>query len=422
MKVQKKTLPNGMRVVVLPMQSSPTATVLVLVEAGSKYELPSESGISHFLEHMCFKGTTLRPKSIDISGELDSLGAQHNAFTSHEFTGYYAKSHSRHVHKIFDVISDLYANPTFPIEDLEKEKGVIIEEMNMYEDLPQRQVGNVFMKLLYGDQPAGKTILGDQSVIRNATRETFVSYRKKHYVPESTILVVAGPVKPNEIFSLAKKTFSKLPKSKKAKKKKVFDVQKEPAFELKPKSTDQAHIVLGVRTFGVRDKRNPTLDVLNAVLGEGMSSRLFQKIREELGVAYYVRSSADSFTDHGFLSVSMGVDKTRVKESIEAVLSLFKDLKLVPIPEKELKKAKECLIGNMAIGLESSDSVAEYAGLQEVVKGSIDTPSQYEKKIRAVTSLDIQKLAKQIFVKEKLNCAIVGTVQEEKEVRGIITL
>ena len=421
MKIQKKTLKNGLRVIALPMKDSPTATVLVMVEAGSKYEEKKESGISHFLEHMCFKGTERRTKSIDISHELDAVGAVNNAFTSQEFTGYYAKAHAKHVDTLFDVISDLYLNPTFPTADLEKEKGVIIEEMNMYEDLPQRLVYDEFMTLLYGDQPAGRTILGDREVIKNATRETFISYRNKHYVPSATILLVSGNIEPAKIFKAAEKTFGILESRPKTSKKKVKDTQTSPVLRFRQKTTDQAHLILGIRTFGVGNKQSSTLDVLHAVLGEGMSSRLFQKIREDLGVAYYVRSNAEYFTDHGFLAAAAGVDKKRTTEAVAAILGEWKKLTIEHVTERELQKAKESLLGGLVMGLESSDAVAEYAGLQEILKHTIETPKEYEKKIRAVTANDVKKLAQKIFIDKNLNLAIVGSLENEAKLKKVLT-
>src|SRR5574343_451344 len=190
MKFSKKVLKNGLRVITVPMKENPTTTVLVLVEAGSKYEEKRVNGISHFLEHMCFKGTTKRQKAIDISKELDAIGSQYNAFTAQEYTGYYAKSDAKHFKKIFDVVSDIYLNSTFPEAELEKEKGVIIEEINMYEDLPPRHVQDMVMEILYGDQPAGWNIAGVKENILNMKREDFVQYKQAHYVPSATTLVV----------------------------------------------------------------------------------------------------------------------------------------------------------------------------------------------------------------------------------------
>ena len=205
MKFNKTILKNGLRVITVPMKDNPTVTVLMMVEAGSKYETKEINGLSHFLEHMCFKGTTKRPKAIDISQELDTVGAQYNAFTSQEYTGYYAKADFKHLDLLLDVVSDMYLNPIFEDKEIEKEKGVIIEEINMYEDLPHRKVQEIFMKLLYGDQPAGWDIAGTKDNIKNIKRSDFLDYRRKHYVPSATTLVVAGRFDEKKVSPIFKK-------------------------------------------------------------------------------------------------------------------------------------------------------------------------------------------------------------------------
>ena len=203
------------------MKDNPTATVLVLVEAGSKYENKENNGISHFLEHMCFKGTAKRPKAIDISKELDALGSQYNAFTGQEYTGYYAKSDAKNLNKIFDVVSDIYLNSTFPEAEIEKEKGVIIEEINMYEDMPNRHVQDLMGELLYGDQPAGWNVAGTKENILKMKRSDFVDYKKAHYVPEATILVVSGKINERDVLKKANAVFGKIEKSKKTQSQKL---------------------------------------------------------------------------------------------------------------------------------------------------------------------------------------------------------
>src|SRR3989344_9587247 len=206
MKYQKKVFPNGLKMIVAPMADNPTVTVLVLVTAGSNYEAKEKSGISHFLEHMCFKGTTTRPNTSDLSKELDALGCQYNAFTGDEYTGYYAKGKRKDFTHLLDIIADLYLNPLLKEEEIEKEKGVIVDEINMYEDLPMQKVHEVWMDLLYGDQPAGWTITGERDVVRGMSRKDFVAYRKAHYVASATTVIVSGNVDANTAFKeVAKK-------------------------------------------------------------------------------------------------------------------------------------------------------------------------------------------------------------------------
>ena len=420
MKYTKKNLKNGLRVVTVPMKDNPTVTVLVLVEAGSKYETKEVNGISHFLEHMCFKGTIKIPKAIDISKELDSIGSQYNAFTAQEYTGYYAKSDAKHFKKIFDVVSDIYLNSTFPETEMQKEKGVIIEEINMYEDLPMRHVQDLMMELLYGDQPAGWNIAGEKKNILNMKRDDFIDYKKVHYLPKATTIVVAGQITESEVLKEVEKVFGKIRNNKKAKKLKVTEKQNKPEILLNFKKTDQTHFVLGVRTYDLFSKKNNVLSVLGGVLGGGMSSRLFQKLREEMGVGYYVRAYDDAYTDHGFFQISAGVDNKRIKEVIEAVLEECRKLMTELVSEEELEKVKECLIGNMKLSLESSDDIANFYGGQELLKKEIKNAEEKAKELRKVSAKEIKNLAIEIFKDEKLNLALIGPFKDKNKFSRIL--
>ena len=420
MKYTKKVFKNGLKVITVPMKDNPTVTVLVLVEAGSKYETKEVNGISHFLEHMCFKGTMKRPKAIDISKELDSIGSQYNAFTAQEYTGYYAKSDAKHFKKIFDVVSDIYLNSTFPETEMEKEKGVIIEEINMYEDMPNRHVQDLMMELLYGDQPAGWNIAGEKKNILKMKREDFITYKKAHYLPEATTIVVAGHITGKEVMKEVEKVFGKIESGKKSKKLKVIEQQNKPEVLLKFKKTDQTHFVLSVRTYDLFSKKNAVLSVLGGVLGGGMSSRLFQKLREEMGVGYYVRAYNDVFTDHGFFQVSAGVDNKRINEVIIAVLEECRKLMKELVSEEELNKVKECLIGNMKLSLESSDDIANFYGGQELLKKEIKSAEEKAKELRKVSAKEIQKLANEIFKENRLNLAIIGPFKEKTKFLKIL--
>src|SRR3989344_1925813 len=266
MKFYKKVLKNGLRIVTIPMKDNPTATVLVLVEAGSKYEKKKVNGISHFLEHMCFKGTIKRSKAADISKELDALGSQYNAFTAQEYTGYYAKSDAKHFGQILDIVSDVYLNSTFPEAEIQKEKGVIIEEINMYEDMPARHVQDLFMKLLYGDTPAGWNIAGKKKNILQMSRNDFVKYKSEHYLPEATVLVVAGRVHGEEVLKEVRTIFGAVGSGTKGQKIKVRERQARPQVLVSFKKTDQTHFVLGVRSYDIFSKKIAVLSALGAIL------------------------------------------------------------------------------------------------------------------------------------------------------------
>ena len=373
---------------------------------------------------MCFKGTDNRPNSGEIHKELDSLGAQSNAFTSHEFTGYYAKAHSKQTDKIIDIISDMYLNPIFNRDEINKEKGVIIEEMNMYEDLPMRNVQELFMNLLYGDQPTGMTILGDKKFIKKSSRQDFIDYREKHYVASATTVVVAGKFDEKKVVKDIEKRFSKISTDKKVKKEKVIEKQTRPQLKIQNKKTDQTHLVLGVRALGLFKKDNAVVSMIAGVLGAGMSSRLFSRLRGDLGCCYYVRANNDSFTDHGFLEISSGIDKTRIVEIVKVLLEEIEKMKIELVSDKELKKVKEYLMGNMFLGLESSDSFAEYYGIQEVLRREIQNPKERAKRIKEITAKDIRRVAKKIFINKGLNLAIVGPVskKDKKEIVKVLKL
>jgi predicted Zn-dependent peptidase len=415
MRFSKKVLDNGLRIITVPMKDNPTVTVLVLVEAGSKYEEKRVNGISHFLEHMCFKGTTKRPKAIDISKELDAMGAQYNAFTAQEYTGYYAKSDSKHFKQVLDIISDIYLNSTFPEPEIEKEKGVIIEEINMYEDMPNRHVQDLFMQLLYGNQPAGWNIAGEKKNILAMKRNDFVKYQGMHYLPSSSVIIVAGHIEEREVLKEVKKIFGKIPHGQKIGKEKVVEKQTKPQVLIKNKKTDQTHFVLGVRSYDYFSDYSTALSVLGTILGGGMSSRLFQKLREEMGVGYYVRAYNDHYSDHGFFEISAGVDNKRIDEVLEAVLEECRKLTEELVDNDELNKAKEYMIGNMKLSLESTDDIANYYGGQELLKKKIQTAGDRAREIRKVTSAEVRNIARDIFTDAKLNLALIGPFNEAKD-------
>src|SRR3990170_6855705 len=419
---EKIVLKNGVRLILAPQPGNLATTVLVLVAAGSKYETKEINGLSHFLEHMCFKGTKKRPRSIDISSELDGIGASYNAFTSMEYTGYYAKAEPRRFDKILDVVSDIYLHGIFDQKEIDKERGVIIEEINMYEDLPMRRVQDFFINLLYGDQPAGWDVQGRKEVVQKVNREDFVAYKNKHYLAQSTLVVVAGKFNDDEVVEKIKAAFAPIKIGDKQAKIKTEESQAKPEVLLKNKKSDQTHLVLGARAFDIFDKRKYALQVLADILGGGMSSRLFQKIREEMGAAYYVRAEADLFTDHGYLAASAGVDNQRAEEVIGAILGEFGKIIGNGVGKKELQRAKDHLIGQLVINLESSDELASFYGGQEILTKETISPENLAKKIQAVKAEEIAEIANDIFRNNKLNLALIGPFEDKAKFESILKL
>ncbi len=414
MEYKKITLPNGLRMLLINRPHTLAATVLILVEAGTEYETKNNNGLSHFIEHMTFKGTTNRPRVGQIAEELAALGAQSNAFTSHEYTGYWAKTESHKLPKILDIVTDLYLNPLFNAEEIEKERGVIIEELNMYEDTPTRKVQDLFTSLLYGDQPAGWDVGGKKEIVRKLSRNNFVDYRNKHYAPSKTIVVVSGNFDQNLVTKEIKRKFGLLKKKARAARTKTTERQSRPALSIKFKESDQGHLVLGVRAFDLFDKRRHTLDVLADALGGGMSSRLFKKVREEMGAAYYIHASPDLYLDHGYLAVSAGVDHAKIDRVIAAILEEFRRISRELVPPQELQRSKDHLIGNMILDLETSDQLASFYGAQEVLLKKILTPDDLIGKIQGVKSGDLRSVARGLFDNKNLNLAVIGPYKDKK--------
>lgn len=416
---KKIILKNGLRIVLAP-QKGLAATALVLVQAGSEYETKKINGLSHFLEHLMFKGTTKRPRVDAIAEELDSLGAEYNAFTSQEYTGYWAKAQKEKLPQILEIVSDLYLNPIFDAKEMDKERGVVIEEINMYEDTPMRRVHEIFSELLYGDQPAGWDIAGKKEIIGRLSREELISYRDKHYVAPATTVVVAGDFNEKKITRFLKNTFSGMKRGKKVQKKKTKESQSSPAAVVKFKESDQTHMVLGVRAFDTFDKRRHALQVLADVVGGGMASRLFKRVRSELGAAYYVRAASELSLDHGYFSVSAGVDHKKLEIVIKAILKELKRLTFEAVGKEELKRAKDHIVGNFILGLETSDELAGFYGSQEILLEKLMRPSQVAKKIQEVKSEDIMKVAKDIFKNDRLNLAIIGPYRRAETFKKIL--
>lgn len=419
---KKLVLPNGLRLILVPQAGAKAVTVLLLVEAGSKYETKDLNGISHFLEHMMFKGTKKRPTPLAIATELDRIGGQSNAFTTQEYTGYWIKADGRHLDLALDIISDVFQNSLFDAKEIEKEKGVVIEEMNMYYDLPQRYVWDLWMELLYGNQPAGWPVIGNKETIKALKRENVVGYVAEHYVAPKTLVTVAGDFKEKDIVERIEKFFGKIPTAAGKTKPPTREEQVRPAMLLHRKETDQTHLIMGFRAFSAFDERKYILEVLNAVLGVGMSSRLFQVLREELGAAYYVRSGFDLFTDHGYLAASGGFHHQKLEEVIRATSKEFRRLTEEPVTEDELEKAKEHIRGSLILNTETTDELASFYGPQEIVTREIITPDEFIAKIQAVGPRDIQSVARDIIRENQLNLALIGPHEDKNKLEPLLTL
>lgn len=411
---------SGLRLVVIPMESTRTATVLVMVSTGSKYETKNINGISHFLEHMMFKGTEKRPGTLDIARELDSIGAEYNAFTGKEYTGYYAKASVKKIDTVLDVIFDIFLNSKLNSKEIDVERGVIIEELNMYRDMPQRYVGDLFERLLYGDQPAGWDIGGEKETILKLKREEFLNYFNTHYIASKTIVAIAGNVNPETMKEKVELYFKNIRVGDKFSKQAVVEQQNEPQVLIHNKKTDQTHFILGVRAYDKFNDRKYPLGVLSVVLGGGMSSRLFSEIREKRGLAYYIGAGGESYTDSGFFMVKAGVNNQKTKEAIKVVMDELRKVKIEGITPDELQRAKDQAEGSMALGLEHSDAVAETYAESLIFHDKILTPEEEIDKIKKVTLDQVAGVASDIFDNSKLNLSLIGPFEREDEFKKIL--
>ncbi len=413
---KKNVLENGLRLITIPMESANSVTVLILVGAGSKYETKDINGISHFLEHMFFKGTEKRPTTLDISETLDNIGGEYNAFTSKEVTGYWAKVDKKHTDVALDWITDMFLNSKFDEAEIEREKGVIIEEVNMYLDTPTAYVSDLFENLLYKDQPAGWMVIGEKENILSFDREKILNYFENHYSPSNVIVCVAGNINEKEIEEKIKNYFKDKKLKDFGKKEKVVEIQTEPEILLHHKKTDQTHFCLGVRAYDLNHPLKYAQKLLGIILGGNMSSRLFIKVRERSGLAYSIRTSVDASTDTGYLVTQVGIDHKNLEKTIKLILEEYKDLKENKITEKELQKAKDYLKGITSLSLDASDNQASFYAMQELFENKILTPEEKFSLIDKVSVNDIKKVAEDIFVLEKLNLAVIGPVEDtEKE-------
>ncbi|MBI4158246.1 MAG: insulinase family protein [Candidatus Yanofskybacteria bacterium] len=414
------TFDSGLRLVVIPMESTKTATVLVMVSTGSKYETKEINGISHFLEHMMFKGTEKRPNKLDISRELDGIGAEYNAFTGKEYTGYYAKASVKKIDTVMDVVFDIFLNSKLDEKEINTERGVIVEELNMYRDMPQRYVGDLFEKLLYGDQPAGWDIGGEKETVMNLKREEFLSYFNNHYIASKTVVAVAGNVDPEEIKSKVEGHFKNIRQGKEFGKPAVIEKQDKPEILLHHKKTDQTHFILGVRAYDkFNDKKYP-LGILSTILGGGMSSRLFSEVRDKRGLAYYIGAGGESYTDSGFFMVKAGVNNQKTDEALEVIMEELRKVKREGITSDELQRAKDQIEGSLALGLEHSDAVAETYAESLVFHNKILTPEGELDKMKKVTLEQVLEVASEIFDGKKLNLSLIGPFKESKDFKEIL--
>jgi predicted Zn-dependent peptidase len=394
----KKKLPGNLRVVLLPRQEVQTVTLMVLIGVGSRYETPRQGGLSHFLEHMFFKGTERRPDKREIAEVLDRVGAEFNAFTGEEITAYYVKVPKEHLALAADVVSDILLRSLFPAEEIEREKGVIQEEIRMYTDSPGSHVQHLWIRALFGDHPLGRRIDGTAETVSKFKRSDFLNYTKAHYHTGNTVVAIAGNFDVPVAEKLVQELFAPLPRgAATAARKAPGRAFAERFVHERRSSLDQSHLIMGVRGLSLTDEARFAADLLAVVLGGGMSSRLFMKVREEHGLAYAVRMSSENYVDTGSLAVQAGLRTDKAALAVDLIGQEFDRVMQEKIPATELAKAKQMVRGQLVMKLEETNALVLFAGGQEQLEGRIETPAEIWEQVAAVTPDQIQEVAQKLL-------------------------
>lgn len=391
-----------------PMNNTDAVTLSVSVKVGSRWETEKISGISHFLEHLFFKGTKSRPEPGQVHKDLNKIGADHNAFTSKEMTNFWVKSSSKDFDIALDVVSDILLEPIFKEEEIEKERGVIMQEIDMYEDNLRCKAQSVLESVVFGDQPIGWDIAGSKKTVGGIAREDVVKYEKDNYLSKNMAVTVAGNINGNETFAKIKKTFSKVRRgiNKSPKKAKIY--QREPLIKIVGKDSDQTHMATAFRAYDMFDDKRYALNLLSVILGGNTSSRLFTEIREKLGLAYYVYSWADQYLDCGYLGVAAGVPHEKLTIVVKKIIEICANLKRDYLSEEDIDFAKSYIRGQMALRFESSDEIAGFVSAQELFYNKIEQPSDILKKIEQVDKNSITAVAKELFAPNRVSAVAIG--------------
>jgi predicted Zn-dependent peptidase len=422
MKITK--LKNNLNLITIPVKGTKAVTILVLLPVGSRYEKKEISGASHFVEHMMFKGTAKRPTAMDISRALEAEGADFNAFTYKDYTGYYVKINSERQEVAFDLLSDMIFNSKFAKEEMEREKGVIVEELRMYEDNPTMAIDLLFDQIMLGDQPLGWDIGGTIETVKKITREQLCDYYNNYYVPGNMVLVVAGDIAIGQKMKKLLEYFNQ--KNKNSKKTinlnnkflKYNWPQEEIALAqrvaVKERKLDQTHMILGFPSISNHDPARYASALMTTILGVGMSSRLFVEVREKRGLAYMIRAGQALFRDVGVFQIQAGLDPARLKEAIKVIKDEILKISSESVTSLELKEAKSSIIGRMTLGAEDSSVLADWFGKQFWFNKKIETQADVFKKIKAVTISDVQKIAKKIFKMNEMRMAAIGSINKNE--------
>lgn len=411
----KTTLPNGVRVVTGPMTGVKSGTLIMSYSVGSRHEPAPVAGVSHFLEHMLFKGTERRPDPKQISAEIEGVGGVLNAATSREGTSYWFKAPSSHFAPGFDVLADIVRNSVIDQAELDKERSVILEEIRSVQDAPDELVHDVIDEVVWGDQPVGRSIAGSEETVGAIDRAAMVNYWRRNYTPGRLVIAAGGDVRHDEVVDLTESYFGDLTDAEPPDEMSVTEeVQSEARVRLVERETEQAHLCIAMPALSYATERRYVQSTIEAVLSSGMSSRLFQEIREKRGLVYSVYGYFRPYFDVGQGVMYAGTDLERIEETVEALIAELRKLRDEPVPEEELRRTKELRKGRLLMGFEDSRSVAAWIGSQEATYGEIKTPEEVMARIEAVTAQQVQELAQELFLPERMSLALIGPYSDTK--------
>jgi predicted Zn-dependent peptidase len=418
---QKSVLPSGLRVLTSPMPHTYSVAISVYVGAGSRYETAPEAGVSHFVEHMCFKGTERRPTAQLISEAIDSVGGILNAATDREFTVFYAKVARPHLELALDVLVDLVRGPLFDPVEMEKERKVVLEELASVVDSPGQQVDLLLDGLLWPEQPLGRDVAGTRESIEAMTREMTLQYMARQYVPSNIVVAVAGNTRHDEVVQLVEQKFAGAAGGHPGPWFPARDGQTGPRCGVLYKRTEQSHVAMAVRGLSIDHPDRYALDLLSVLFGEGMSSRLFMELRERRGLCYDVHAYVSHFLDTGSFGVYAAVDPDRGRDAVAALIEEMAKLR-AGIPEDELRKAKELAKGRLLLRLEDTRSVSAWLGSQEILTNRVLSPEEVVASIEAVTPADVSRVVDSLLLRDNLNLAVVGPYRSEKRFLPLLNL
>jgi len=418
MEVRETRLGNGIRIVTAGLPRVQSVAIGVWVGVGGRYESIRLSGISHFIEHLLFKGTEKR-SARDISRAIEGRGGSCNAFTQEESTCYYARVAYDQAWKALDILSDMYLHPRFDQTDIDRERSVIVEEIMMYRDQPEHVVQEMLIENLWCDHELGRPLIGSQETLKNINRDQIIAFKRKKYVPEATVLTFAGKVNHDECAKMVMKRMGRVRPTPSPSYRLVNSAVPQRALALKCKDIEQTHMALGFRIFGRHDKRRYAIKVLNVILGENMSSRLFQTIREKHGLAYSIGSGVQLFAETGALVINAGLDRNRRAKAIELILREIKKLKNEQISVSELNMAKQYVIGHLRLALESPLGQMMWIGEHILNYGSVISPEEVVSAITAVRAEDVQKTAEAVFKDRLATLSMLSPGVSEQEHKNL---